>query len=577
MGESGGESRLNELLAFLYGAERATGLTARVAAVMDRHRTVLGEASPGRGWEAGDAVLVTYGDTLQTPGERPLATLHGFLTEHLRDAFSILHVLPFFPYSSDDGFAVIDFRQVDPELGDWEDIARLADSFGLMVDLVLNHVSRGSLWFSEYLSGTPGYRDWFIEVDPAANLSRVVRPRSAPLLAQVRTARGPRWLWATFSADQIDLNYANPEVLLEMLDVLLGYVRAGAHIVRLDAVAYLWKERGTPCIHLPQTHAVVKLLRAVLEEVAPGCLLLTETNVPYAENRSYFADGDEAHLIYQFSLPPLLLHALHTGSTHYLNRWLQGLAAEPPPAGCTYLNFTASHDGVGLRPLEGLIPRDEKGAFLDAMRARGGFLSHKRNTDGTQGPYELNIGFFDAFRDPRAHPDPWHLPAFLVSQTVPLSLQGIPAVYIHSLTATPNDLLGVELSGRTRTINRRKWERAELERLLADPHGETARVFHELRRRLRLRRGHPAFHPEGPQEPLALGNDLLGIVRTAPDGSERIVCLYNFTPFTRGVALDAPFWRGMGPRSDLLTGRRPRVEAGAVALPPYGCLWLVAG
>jgi len=119
-------------------------------------------------------------------------------------------------------------------------------------------------------------------------------------------------------------------------------------IARLDAVAFLWKELGTNCLHLPETHELVKLFRDVCEIVAPRAIILTETNVPHAENVSYFGQGDEAHMVYQFSLPPLLLHAFITGNGQYLTHWASGL--EPPPAGCTFFNFTASHDGVGVRP-----------------------------------------------------------------------------------------------------------------------------------------------------------------------------------------------------------------------------------
>jgi sucrose phosphorylase len=366
-------------------------------------------------------------------------------------------------------------------------------------------------------------------------------------------------------------------VLLESVDILLEYVERGARILRLDAVAFLWKEIGTCCIHLPQTHRIVKLLRAVLDQAAPGRLLLTETNVPDAENRSYFGAGDEAQLIYQFSLPPLVLHALYTGSSRYLTEWMMLQQANPPPPGCSVLNFTASHDGIGLRPLEGLVPEDEVALMLEGMRARGGYVSSKTNPDGSESPYELNIALFDAFRDPRVTPDPWHIPAFRVSQILALSLKGIPAIYIHSLTATPNDAQGVERTGRTRSINRRQWDRWELERLLASQESDTARVFRDYLKTLRLRRRHPAFHPDGAQELLLLGYHLFGIARTAPDGSERIVCLFNFTPDLRSVSMDEPFW-GTPPGTpwrDLIGDRPAAIERGRLQLPPYAACWLV--
>jgi glycosidase len=572
------DPQLLDHLRFLYGDESARELAATVQRRIDTARERL-RSSPARTnrWDEGDAMLITYGDTVQAPGGRPLATLLDFARAHLKDAVSLLHLLPFYPYSSDDGFAVIDYRQVRQDLGSWEDIAALGQEYDLAFDLVLNHCSRENLWFADYVANVEPYDGFFIETDPQAKLSLVTRPRTTPLLTEVHTRRGVRHLWATFSHDQIDLNFANPRVLLEFVDILLEYAERGARILRLDAVAYLWKEIGTTCIHLPKTHRVVKLLRHVLRRAAPGRLLLTETNVPNAENRSYFGAGDEAHLIYQFSLPPLLLHGLYTGSSRYLTEWMMGVDADPPPSGCSFLNFTASHDGIGLRPLEGLVPREEVEMLLGGMRARGGYVSSKSNPDGSESPYELNISLFDAYRDPHVEQDPWHIPSFRLSQILTLSLQGIPAIYIHSLTATPNDTQGVEHTGHTRSVNRRQWDRGELERLLANPDSDTARVFRDYLRVLRVRRAHPAFHPDGPQKLLLLGFHIFGVLRSAPDGSECVVCLFNFTPELRSVSMDEEFWctePGTAWR-DLIGDRPVAIERGRLQLPPYAAYWLV--
>ena len=526
-------------------------------------------------WDQSSKVLITYGNSIQEPGVMPLQTLKDFLETRFGGAISTVHILPFFPYTSDDGFSVVDYREVDEELGTWDDIRAIAGEFGLMVDLVINHCSRENLWFYDYVANIAPYNDYFIEVEDSTELALVTRPRSSSLLTAVRTHRGKKHLWATFSHDQIDLNFSNPAVLLEMIDIMLFYVAAGTRIVRLDAIAYLWKTIGTSCIHLPQTHELVKLLRDVLHCIDPRCLLLTETNVPNDENRSYFDDGDEAQLIYQFSLPPLLLQALHTGCTHHLTVWAKDLADHPPPPGCTYFNFTASHDGVGLRPLEGLVPADEVQKLLEAMRARGGFLSSRHNSDGSESPYELNISYFDAFRDIRVESDPWHVPCFMVSQLVALSMQGIPALYIHSFTATPNDQHSVEKVGRTRLINRRQWDRGELDTLIDDPMSANGRVFNELVRVCRLRNDHPAFHPDAGQRILDLPRHLFGFIREGV--GERIICLFNFTPDERELSMDEPFWRD-NPDSrwkDLLSDELVGMERGRMRLMPYASLWLV--
>jgi sucrose phosphorylase len=569
--------RILRRLQFVYGEHTAETVAGRLFRLLDRWHQQIPVACNEHcwQWDQSSKVLITYGNSIQEPGATPLQTLKDFLETRFMGAISTVHILPFFPYTSDHGFSVIDYREVDEDLGSWDDIRAIAAEFGLMVDLVINHCSRENLWFYDYVANIEPYNDYFIEVEDSPALALVTRPRSSPLLTAVRTHRGKKHLWATFSHDQIDLNFRNPAVLLEMIDTMLFYVAAGTRIVRLDAIAYLWKELGTTCIHLPQTHELVKLLRDILSCVDPRCLLLTETNVPNDENRSYFGDSDEAQLIYQFSLPPLLLQALHTGCTHHLMVWAKGLAAHPPPTGCTYLNFTASHDGVGLRPLEGLVPADEVQKLLEAMRARGGYLTSRRNSDGTESPYELNISYFDALRDIHVESDPWHVPCFMVSQLVALSMQGIPALYIHSFTATPNDQECVEKKGRTRLINRRQWDRGELNALIDDPMSANGRVFNDLVRVCRLRNDHLAFHPDAGQQILDLPPQLFGFIREGE--GERIICLFNFTPDERELSMDEPFWPdNPGERwKDLLSDELLGMERGRMRLMPYASLWLV--
>ncbi len=555
----------------LYG-ERAGDVMERLLNIMRTHLAVF-PVKYGRKWSEQDIFLMTYGDSIVDPDEVPLQTLYRFMNTYLREQFSGVHVLPFFPFSSDDGFSVINFRRVDPRLGGWDDIVRISENFDLMTDLVLNHVSRRSLWFQDFIQNAGRRKDYFIELDPGEDVSMVTRPRTHKLAVPVETRSGLKHAWATFSDDQIDLNYANPEVLLEMIDVLLFYVRKGARFIRLDAVGFIWKRIGTSCIHLPETHHVIRLFHDILAIVAPQVVLISETNVPERENLSYFGDGDEAHMVYQFSLPPLLLHALQKGTSRYLRQWAEKMPIPPP--GCTYLNFSTSHDGIGLRPAEGLLPEEEIADLVETIRGYGGQISMKADVAGTTSPYEINASLFDALMGFRKDRDQWQIPRFFCSQIINLSLKGIPAIYIHSLTATPNDLKKVAQTGAARSINRHQWDYRRLKDLITNPHTPNGVVFSEFRRLLRNRRFQMAFHPEADQEILNLGDGLFGVRRTSLTGSQMIVAVSNVTDVTQELRLsDIQSIKRYQSFYDLISRRDIDGTRTRLRLRPYQSVWL---
>ena len=478
------------------------------------------------GWNEKDTVLITYGNSIYKSDEAPLLTLHRFLNKRLAGTISCVHILPFFPFTSDDGFSVTDYMQVNPALGAWENITALASDYSVMSDLVINHVSVSHPWFKNYLSDTVPGKGYFIEKDPGADYSQVVRPRSTPLFTCYEVPGGQRKVWTTFSADQADLNFSNPDVLIEMIRILLFYISKGIRIIRLDAIAFLWKSEGTACLHLPETHQTVKLLRDLVDFVSPGTVILTETNVPNLENWSYFGDGDEAHMVYQFSLPPLLLHALFSGCAKYLNQW----ALEIPAlrANQTFLNYTASHDGIGVRPLEGLLPQKEMDELIAGMIGFGGLVSSKTNPDGSLSPYEINITYLDALKGDRNGTDEMQENRFICSQTIMMSLQGIPAFYFNSLFGTSNDYEGAGISGRARSINRKQWREEELDHLLSLDTIHT-RIFNELSRLIRIRQGCSAFHPNSLQKILITDERVFAFQRHNPETGETICCISNLT------------------------------------------------
>lgn len=567
-------AKLEAHLRVLYGPQRTPLLLRRFLYMMGRYGVGPSASSAPAIWDESDVVLITYADMLRKSGESPLATLRRFCAERLKQEIPIVHLLPFYPATSDGGFAVSDYRSVDAAVGTWADVGALGAEFDLMFDLVLNHCSSQSEWFLDFQAGIDPAARYFVTGDPQGDWQNVVRPRTSPLFTLFPTRDGPVPVWTTFSADQVDLNWQNPDVLFEFLDILFGYLGRGVRILRLDAVAFLWKQEGTTCLHLPHTHEVVKLLRTVLEIVAPQVVLLTETNVPHEENISYFGTGDEAHLVYNFSLPPLLLHALWRGDSSHLSQWAAGLP--DLPEGQAFLNFTASHDGIGVRPLQGILPPEEVSALLQMVRQKGGEISSRTMPDGTTSPYELNITYGSALADAD---DPAVGEArFLCSQAVALTMRGIPAVYFHSLLASHNHLAGVESSGEKRAINRQKFEEQELSALLQDVDSRASRVLQSYRSLLRKRKAHPAFHPQARQKIHAIDPRLFVVEREALNGVELIIGLFNFT--AQAVALD-PFTRIPALNDielclDLISGKNCRRGKKEMVLRPYQACWLLA-
>lgn len=575
--------RLRASLTTVYGSATAEQILNRVLPRMEQVRSsrkpVRASSETLRPMPTErDVVLITYGDQIQEAGKPPLQSLHEVIETHAGDVLNSIHILPFYPYTSDDGFSVVDYRQVNPDLGSWEDVQQLGSRFRLMFDAVINHISASSPWFQAFLRGEAPYTDYFIAVDPAIDLSAVVRPRTLPLLTAFETAQGRRHVWTTFSADQIDLNFASPDLLIEVLDTLLFYVEQGAQLMRLDAIGFMWKEIGTSCIHLPQVHALIQAMRAMLDLAAPDVLLITETNVPHRENISYFGDGaNEAQMVYNFTLPPLTLHAFHAQDATALTEWASALAA--PSTQTTFFNFMASHDGVGVRPLEGILSKAEIDALVERTLQHGGLVNYRNNPDGTKSAYELNIVYFDALSDPAGEePLSTQIDRFLASQAILLSMAGVPGIYVHSLFGSRNWREGVALTQHNRTINRRKFERRALEAALDDPDSLPHRVFARYRRLIDVRTGDSAFHPNAGQQVIRLDPALFSFIRTAADG-HRVLCIHNVTERTVHLTVD-PAQIDIDRSAMLvdLIGGATFVcnDALELSMAPYGVTWLRA-
>jgi len=529
-----------------------------------------------------DVILITYGDLLRGKDRSPLATLARFCDTYLEGTINTLHLLPFFPYSSDRGFAIIDFETVDPHLGTWEDIDKLKAKYRLMFDGVINHVSSKSRWFQEFLNGNPYYKDFFITYSSPDALTPeqkkvIFRPRTSDILTPVQTINGVRYVWTTFSQDQIDLNYKNPNVLMRVIEILLMYVRHGADIIRLDAVTYLWAEPGTPCIHLDQTHQIVKLFRDVLNVVAPHVALITETNVPHDENISYFGNGyDEAQMVYNFALPPLVLYTLYREDASALTEWAMTL--EPPSEQTCFFNFLDSHDGIGLMGVKNLLPKEEIDFIIKRAKEHGGLISYKACEDGGREPYELNITWFSALNKDNNDEDiAFQVHRFVASRAIGLVLKGVPGIYLHSLIGTQNDIDAVLATHSNREINRTVIDDKLINEALEDPFSKISRINRELGRLIKLRTKLRAFHPNGGQRVLKLVPQVFSVLRSSPEADQHILSLINVS--SRSVHLSIPLlilgimetqWL------DIVSEMEWWAENGelSITLQPYDIAWL---
>ncbi len=563
--------RIQTYLSKIYPVEQSEATAQQLSRILQAFREAAGRAAAPPSdtlFSEEDVILITYGDTLRQADQTPLETLHSFAKAHLDGVISTIHILPFYPYSSDDGFSVQDFYAVNPALGGWAEIEHMEQDFKLMFDAVFNHMSAQSAWFQAFLADDPAYEGLFRTEDPETDLSQVTRPRATPLLTAFTKPNGEiTHVWTTFSADQVDFNANHPATVLRLIEILLFYVEKGASIIRLDAIAYLWKEAGTNSIHLPQTHDVIRLMRAVLDEVAPHVMLITETNVPHAENIAYFGDGaDEAQMVYNFTLPPLLFHTLLSGDASKLRAWVKTL--HTPSDRTTFFNFTASHDGIGVRPVEGILDAAELAAMIAHVEASWGRVSYKQNSDGSRSPYELNITYLDAIINPSESTE-WQVRRFMISQGIALALAGVPAVYIHSLLGSRNDWDGVARTGHNRTINRAKLDYAMIENALADEQTMRSQIFRAYTHLLTLRKGLKAFHPNAPQQVIDLDvPGVFALLRTAQNDEERILAVYNVTNQAQSVDMSAYISDTV---TDTITGR---AFAAQFSLAAYEMLWL---
>jgi sucrose phosphorylase len=529
-----------------------------------------------------DVILITYGDLIRDDYQPPLHILAELCKKYLKGVFNTLHILPFFPSSSDRGFSVTDFTEVDPDLGGWEDLMMLKDDFRLMFDGVFNHISSKSKWFQEFLNQNPRYINFFTvfstsEKIPSDYLQLLVRPRTSDVLTPFDTLMGKKFVWTTFSPDQIDLNFSNPEVLIKMIDILLFYVRKGADLIRLDAVTYLWDELGTTGAHLKQTHVIIKLFRLILDVIAPHVALITETNVPHEDNITYFGNGyDEAQMVYNFALPPLVLHTFQTGDASKLSHWTANLPDISDSA--TFFNFLDSHDGVGVMAAKNILTAEEIERMALKVIENGGFISYKTDKGGSVSPYELNITWYSALnKEDKRETVELQVKRYLASRAIALVIKGVPGIYLHGLLGSKNDAEAVIEEEQTRSINRKNLNKAELIRALLNPETTTYKVSYKLATLIMKRTHQKAFSPNSDQKIVNVSEAFFTVLRCPDDKSECILAITNITSKEQLFSFDLnrlaianKKWR------DVITGKNFTnvKDTLSFTVEPYGLLWL---
>lgn len=568
--------KVRDFLEIIYPGQDADTLAQKAIAVFEPIHDSLDEScvSAIPLWSEKDIALLTYGNSLVEENKRPLRTLDRFLAEFTHDRFSIIHILPFFPYSSDDGFAVMDYYTVNPSLGNWTDIRKIAGRCRLMADLVVNHTSSRTQWFENFKKGIHPGKDYYVTVDPESDLSKVIRPRTSPLLREVATPDGPRHVWCTFSHDQVDLDFKNPDVLMEFLSIIRHYLDNGVQIFRLDAVAFLWKEVCTTCLHLGQTHKIVKLMRTLIQAHNPRAIIITETNVPARENLSYFGIGDEAQVVYNFPLPPFVLNTMVTGNSKGITDWLKTMPDTMESNTC--LNFIASHDGIGLRPVEDYFSHQEMRQLIDLMKAFGGRISTRALNGHKDNPYEINISLWDAMKGTvHCRADNFQAERFICAHTIMLGLKGIPAIYIHSLLGTENDYDRRENLGSNRAVNRHIWNYPDLCEKLADPDDHHYQVFFALCSLMDKRKQQLSFHPDAGQTTFNINRKVVAFQRRPDEiiNTFALFCIHNITNQTLSIPpKDLPeHWQQAG--VDLISEKTVQLDTG-LDLAPYQSMWI---
>ena len=566
------ENKIKSYIRKIYKSNRdASRLLNSIVSLIDEDNLASKKKLTSKNWSQKSSFLITYADSIKSENDSPLLALNQFLQKYI-DSIDSIHILPFMPSSSDSGFSVIDYYKIDEKFGDWKDLNLISKNKNIMIDIVLNHASRNSKWFANFLKGSGQGHDFFKVVNDWNGIAQIERPRSSKLFQKIRTDDGVKKVWCTFSHDQIDLDFSKPAVLLEFLKIIKFYIKKNIKIFRLDAVAFLWKKQNTSCINLQETHYIIKLIRFVSTLIDKNAILITETNIPSKENLSYFGNNDEAHWIYNFTLSPLILFTLLSGNCSQLRKW--SMTMPPAQEGNAYFNFLASHDGIGLRPVEGKLDSTELYRLINKMRDLGGKISYKTSQWGEEIPYEINITYLDSLKSTFNGEEKFQIKRFICAHTIMFAMEGIPAIYIHSFLGTKNDHKAIAAGEGNRSINRFKWDKKDIYKILEDKNSNNFYIMSKLNSLLNIRSKQPAFHPNATQFTLNLGDEVFGLWRQDKKRKQSIFSIYNVTPKSVKLSLQKINLIETEKWIDLISGEALKDINDDILLKPYQSLWI---
>ena len=515
------------------------------------------------------SLVICYGDSVYSEKKKSIRVFQSFFQKKLKNYFNTIHFLPFYPSSSDSGFAVKDHYKVDNKLGNWLDIKSISKSTNVMADMVINHSSARGLWFKNFLKKKEPGKDYFLTVDNKFDTSKVIRPRDHTLLKKIKIFNQSDYLWRTFSPDQIDLNFRNPSVLIQFIKIMIHLINNGVTIFRLDAIAYLWKENGTKCINLKQTHEIIKLLRNIINLLNIQTTIITETNLPENENLSYFGKNDEANWIYNFSLPPLLIHAFLFENSSYLNKWSKNLP-NTKNDNC-YLNFIASHDGIGIRPTEGLLNKKTLNNFLNRLKKNGSKFSYRKVQNKAKKVYEANITVFDALK--KSDYDikgKFYLERYISCHAIMISFEGIPAIYFNSIFGTSNDEAKYIITGNNRDVNRYRWNFKNITNRLKNNKSKQNIFYQNICNLLNIRRKQKAFHPNALRINLNFGKKVYAFKRVSIDKKQTILCITNLSSKIQKTEISQKYLK----MKNLINSKIQIEDRKFLVLRPFETIWL---